>query len=91
MSKGVCEQTGDDRTFSPIVMTFSDFREHSPELTQKELERVWVHAQRKMADYFFQDYYIIMDAVVEGALEKTYSDRNSVESTEMDDTIEGVN
>jgi hypothetical protein len=68
MTKGVCEQTGDDRTFSPIVMTFSDFKEHSPELTQNELEMVWIHAKDKMADYFFQDYDIIMDNVVEGAL-----------------------
>ena len=60
---------GDDRTFVPIVMTFTDFREHSPELTQEELEKVWIYAKRKMPDYFFQDYDIIMDEVVKGALE----------------------
>jgi hypothetical protein len=59
---------GDDRTFSPIVMTFSDFKEHSPELTQNQLEMVWIHAKDKMVDYFFQDYDIIMDNVVEEAL-----------------------
>ena len=59
---------GDDRTFSPIVMTFEDFRGHSPELTQNQLEKVWIYTQRKMADYFFQDYDIIMDEVVKGAL-----------------------
>jgi hypothetical protein len=59
---------GDDRIFSPIVMTFSDFREYSPELTQKELEKVWEYAKDKTADYFFQDYDIVMGEIVEGAL-----------------------
>tara|TARA_R110002096_G_scaffold105315_1_gene231791 strand:+ start:272 stop:472 length:201 start_codon:yes stop_codon:yes gene_type:complete len=56
------------RTFNAVVMTFSDFSEQYPDLTREELEKVWIYAERKMNDYFMQDYDIIMDAIVEGAL-----------------------
>ena len=61
-----------DNTFNAVVMSKSDFKDSFPELSKKELDKVWTYAVRKMPDYFFQDYDLIMNAVKDDAL-RNYS------------------
>jgi hypothetical protein len=59
------EESDEYRTFNAVVVTLSDFSESYPDLTREELEKVWLHAQRKMPNYFMQDYQQIMDIIVD--------------------------
>jgi|TARA_R110000787_G_scaffold29275_1_gene79379 hypothetical protein len=66
------KESDEYRTFNAVVVTFSDFSESYPDLTREELEKVWLHAKRKMQDYFMQDYQQIMDIMVDNVTKGDY-------------------
>ena len=59
----------DDSTFNAVVVSQEDFKDNW-ELTDEEFELVWQIAQNKMPDMLMQDLDIIMQEIVDRAIEE---------------------
>jgi len=58
-----------DESFNAVVVSKEDFSQNW-DLTDEELKLVWQIAKKKMPDMLMQDLEIIMEHVVERALEE---------------------
>jgi hypothetical protein len=68
-----CGNILDDSTFNAVVVSKEDFR-FNWELTDKEFEKVWLIAQRKMPDMLMQDLEIIMQEIVDLGIKESKND-----------------